>query len=101
MTKIKSVFVLDKAVSDLNEGKKFYNMKSDGVGNYFFDSLIADIESLVLYAGIHKRKYGLYQMFSRRFPYAIYYDIRNDNAYILAVLPMKRDPDWITRHIHT
>jgi hypothetical protein len=97
--RIKDVFVLEEAVNDLDEGKEFYNTKELGVGEYFWDSLISDIESLIIYAGIHKKKFGLYKMFAKRFPYAIYYDVENDFAYVVAVLPMRRDPAWIAEQI--
>ena len=58
--KIKDVYVLEEAIEDLNEGKAFYNHHDSRVGNYFWDCLIADIESLILYAGIHIKKFGLY-----------------------------------------
>ena len=51
--KIKDVFILDEAVIDLEDGKFFYDKKESNVGEYFWDSLLADIESLVIYAGIH------------------------------------------------
>ena len=41
--KMKDVFVLEEAVDDLNEGRNFYDRKEAGVGDYFWDSLIADI----------------------------------------------------------
>lgn len=97
--KIKDVFILEEAVDDLNEGKSFYNLKELGVGEYFWDSMISDIESLIIYAGIHKKKFEMYQMFAKRFPYAIYYEIENDFAYVVAVLPMRRDPAWIADQI--
>jgi hypothetical protein len=97
--KIKDVFILEEAVDDLDEGKDFYNHIEFGVGEYFWSSLISDIESLIIYAGIHKRKYGLYQMFAKRFPYAIYYEIESNFAYVVAVLPMRRDPARITEQI--
>jgi hypothetical protein len=97
--RIKDVFVLEEAIDDLDEGKEFYNTKEFGVGEYFWDSLISDIESLIIYAGIHKKKFGLYKMFAKRFPYAIYYEVENDFAYVVAVLPMRRDPAWISKQI--
>ncbi len=51
---IKDVFILDEAVADLEDGELFYDHQQSGVGNYFWDSIIADIESLIMYAGIHK-----------------------------------------------
>lgn len=97
--KIKKVVILKEVVIDLNDGKAFYDKRESGVGDYFWDSLIADIESLIIYAGIHNRKLGLYRMLSKRFPYAIYYEIQNNNVYIIAVLPMRRDPAWIKRKL--
>ena len=73
--KVKDVFVLDEASDDLNKGKNFYDFQEIGIGECFWDCLISDIESLVIYAGIHKKKFGLHQMFSKRFPYTIYYEI--------------------------
>ena len=57
--------------------------------------MITDIEALKMYAGIHTRKYGVYRMLAKRFPYAIYYEMADDVAYVVAVLPMRRSPAWI------
>lgn len=97
--KIKDVVVLKEIANDLNEGGDFYDRREIGVGNCFWDSLVADIESLRIYAGIHNRRYGLYRMFAKRFPYAVYYEIKNKIAYVVAVLPMRRDPAWIKRKL--
>jgi hypothetical protein len=47
------VRVLRSALDDLANGREFYNQQQEGVGDYFFDSLVSEIDSLVLYAGIH------------------------------------------------
>lgn len=39
-------------------------------------------------------KHGLYRILSRRFPLEIYYEILNNVAFVVAVLPMRRDPEW-------
>ncbi len=78
--KLQNVFIYEYAINDLHEGKAFYDKIEEGVGNYFFDSLKADIESLILYGGIHSLEFGLYRMFAKRFPYAIYYEIQDKNA---------------------
>ena len=97
--KIRDILVLKDAVNDLDEGKSFYDSKEKGVGDYFWDTLLSDIESLTVYAGIHIKKHSFYKMLSRRFPYAVYYEIRDEIAYVVAVLPMRRDPAWIRRKI--
>ncbi|TAN45480.1 MAG: type II toxin-antitoxin system RelE/ParE family toxin [Nitrospirae bacterium] len=86
-------------MDDLNSGKTFYDRKEAGVGDYFWDSLLADLESLIIYAGIHSKQFGLYRMLANRFPYAVYYEIVDDVAYVVAVLPMRRNPDWIKRKL--
>lgn len=96
---MREVVVLREVAADLNDGEAFYDQRSPGVGDYFWDSLLADIESLVVYAGIHSRRQGLYRMLAKRFPYAVYYEIADDVVYVVAVLPMRRNPAWITRKL--
>jgi len=97
--KIKDVVTLKEVANDLTDGKDFYDQIEAGVSDYFWDSLVVDIESLIIYAGIHTKKYGLHRMLAKRFPYAIYYEIKDEIAYVVAVLPMRRDPAWIKRKL--
>lgn len=97
--KVKDTVILKEVADDLNDGKAFYDQRESGVGDYFWDSLLADIESLAIYAGIHNREHGLHRMLAKRFPYAIYYEIVDDIAYVVAVLPMRRNPAWIKRKL--
>lgn len=45
--------ILGSALEDLHSGRQFYENQAEGVGEYFFDAIFADIDSLALYAGIH------------------------------------------------
>jgi len=45
--------ILDEAQQDLLEGFHFYDKITTGLGSYFLDCLFSDIDSLVVYAGIH------------------------------------------------
>jgi len=99
--KIHDVYILDDAVDDMEKGKSFYDHQQSGIGSYFWDSLLSDIESLIIYAGIHKKISGLYQMYSKRFPFAVYYTVIDKIAYVVAVLPMRRDPEWISKVLTT
>ena len=90
-----TVVVLEEAAGDLEAGRRFYESREQGVGDYFVESLLSDLESLVLYAGIHRRHFGLYRMLSKRFPFGIYYDIEDDTACVYAILDMRRDPVWL------
>ena len=92
---IKYIQILSEAKYDLEDGREFYDNQERGVGDYFWDSLLSDIESLYIHAGVHSKAYGYYRMPSMRFPYSIYYDLNDDVAYIVAVLPERRSPDWV------
>ena len=94
-----NVLILPKAAEDLEKGRTFYDAQGPNIGDYFWDCLIADIESLLFYAGIHERHHGFYKMLAKRFPYAIYYDIVDDAARVAAILPMRRDPAWIVQQL--
>ena len=70
------VRILDEAEQDLLDGYRFYEAQGPGLGDYFLDTLFADIDSLQLYAGIHAQHLGCHRLFSHRFPFAVYYSGR-------------------------
>jgi hypothetical protein len=96
---IKDIVLLEEAAQDMLDGKAFYDAQTLGIGNYFWDSLLSDIESLHLYSGVHEQHFGLFRMLSKRFPYAIYYQITDQTAYVIAVLPIRRNPMWISKRL--
>ena len=93
------VRVIRAAFDDLSEGRKFYDRQQPGIGAYFFDSLFAEIDSLVLYAGINPIRFGYHRRLARRFPYAIYYRITGDEVIVFRVLDCRRDPKGIRREL--
>jgi len=92
---IKNIQILSEAEVDLEDGRFFYESQEQGVGEYFWDLLLSDIESLIVYAGVHSKVYGYYRMSSKRFPYSIYYDLDGNTAYVIAVLPERKKPSWV------
>ncbi len=66
--KVKDVVVMKEVADDLNDGKAFHGQRDYGIGEYFWDSMIADIESLVIYACVHTREHGLCRMLSSDSP---------------------------------
>lgn len=95
------VRILRPALEDLAAGRKFYERQREGVGGYFFDSLFAEIDSLVLNAGIHRIQFGYHRLLAKRFPYAIYYRVSRDEAVVHRVLDCRRDPRRIRRELPT
>ena len=91
--------LLDEAEQDLVDAFAFYEGKSEGLGEYFLDSLFADIESLRIHAGVHALTFGYHRLLAKRFPFAIYYRVENDVIRIYAVLDCRRDPAWIRERL--
>jgi hypothetical protein len=92
--------ILGAAGRDLIDGHRFYEIQSPGVGNYFLDSLYSDIDSLVVSAGMHSVHFGRYhRLLSKRFPFAIYYRVEEQNVMVYAVLDCRRSPAWIRKRL--
>jgi hypothetical protein len=85
--------LLTSAINDLADGRDFYERQGGGSGGYFLDSLCSDIDSLALYAGIHRKVFGFHRLLSRRFPYAVDYQIESDDVLVVCrVLDCRQEP---------
>ncbi|SMP62790.1 hypothetical protein [Desulfonatronum lacustre] len=94
------VRIFDNAKLDLVEGYRFYEEQATGVGQYFLDSIYADIDSLMLYAGIHPIKFAHFHwLLAKRFPYAIYYTYDVDVASVYAILDCRQHPQKIENRL--
>ena len=87
------VSIQPSALADLRRGVRFYERLEPGLGRYFLDSLYSDIDSLQLNAGIHTVHFcRFHRLLSEKFPYAVYYEVRDETAYVRAVLDLRSDP---------
>ena len=94
------VRIARSAETDLLEGYVFYERQQAGIGDYFLDSLYADIDALALYAGIHpKPDNRLHRTLAERFPFAICYDLQDSIATVVAVLDCRQSPNAIARRL--
>jgi hypothetical protein len=85
--------ILTSARNDLADGQSFYEQQGEGIGDYFLDSLCSDIDSLALYAGIHRKVFGFHRLLSKRFPWAIYYRFDAEGAAVVyRVLDCRQEP---------
>lgn len=91
--------ILDEAQDDLIKGFRFYEGREAGLGAYFLDCLFSDIDSLLVYGGIHQVIYGHRRCLSKRFPFAIYYSVEANIVHVHAVLDCRRNPLWIRRRL--
>ncbi|HEY1108445.1 MAG TPA: type II toxin-antitoxin system RelE/ParE family toxin [Opitutaceae bacterium] len=89
--------ILRSAFDDIAKGRQFYDERAPGIGDYFFDSVFSDIDSLMLYAGIHRIEFGFHRLLTRRFPVAVYYRIIAREVVVFRVLDCRRDPGAIRK----
>ena len=96
---MRRVVVLEEAAEDLEEAREFYDAREAGVGDYCVTALLADIESLALHHGIHRRHYDCFRMLASRFPFGIYYLEAEHETRVVAVLDLRRNPSWIRQKV--
>jgi hypothetical protein len=76
---------------DIYTSQEFYETQSPYLGVYFYDSIVCDLDALKFYAGIHQKYFGFYRMITKRFPYAIYYDIEDELVIVHAILHTRKN----------
>lgn len=96
---MRRVVILTEAAEDIEQARGFYDLQEYGIGDYCADSLVADIESLALYHGIHFRHFGFYRLLANRFPFGIYYRETKAETQVFAVLDLRREPNWLRQEL--
>ncbi len=97
-----TVEILGSALKDLEKSRAFYERQGEGLGDYFLDSLFSEIDSLALFAGVHRKIHGYHRLLARRFPYAIYYRVEPGQAVLIfRVLDCRRDPRKVERALRS
>ena len=97
---MKRIRISSDALSDLNEGFLFYEHQDQGLGDYFTSCLRSDIEELRITGGVHRMIHNqFYRSLSRVFPYGIFYTAEEDTVTVYATVDLRRDPEFIHRHL--
>lgn len=95
-----TIKLLPAAREDLLEGFRFYDRQQEGLRDYFLDSMYSDIESLQLSAGVHEIRFSRFRrLLSKRFPFAIYYQLATSEIRVIAVLDSRRNPAWLRQQV--
>ena len=92
--------ILYEAELDLLDGHNFYEMQAPGLGEYFINSIFAEIDSLLLFAGAHETHFGHHQLPARRFPFSIFYKVKDDFIQVWAILDNRQDPQKIKERLN-
>jgi len=87
--------ILPSGYRDLAESRDFYDLQEVGLGSYFLESIFAEIESLRIYGGVHRKVFGYHRLLAKRFPYAIYYQMEDGIVMIFRILDCRSEPGKI------
>ncbi len=96
---MRNVIILEETAEDIERARDFYDAQEHGIGDYFADSITADILALRELSGIHSRHFGFFRMLGSRFSFGIYYRERGNDTLVAAVLDLRRDPKWIRKQL--
>lgn len=89
-----NVRILRSARNTILDGIRFYERQERGLGAYFLNSIMSDLRSLKIYGGVHQKySTSFYRMVCTKFPYSIYYQKKESNVDVIAVLDDRRDPE--------
>ena|SRR5437868_15200380 len=94
-----TIRILASARDDLVDGWNFYEEREQGTGDYFLQCLFEDIALLKDTAGLHRMVQGFHRSLSRRFPYAVYYLLHENEVRIHAVLDCRSNPKKIRQKL--
>ena len=89
---MKEVLILEEAVTDLKKSKEFYNRQDPGIGNYFINEILSEIQELESKNGVHLKQFNYFRKLSKKFPYAIYYYTANEKVFVIAILDLRQNP---------
>jgi hypothetical protein len=94
---MRRIVVLEEAAEDIERGREFYDLQDMGVGAYFEDTILSEIEGLGLFHGIHSKHFGFFRILSSRFPFGIYYRETPEATEVFAVLDLRKDPEGLRK----
>ena len=81
------------ARQDVIAAARAYEQHQITLGDYFVACMQDDLSRLRVVGGVHaKSAHGFHRMPTRRFPFVVYYLIREDMVAVVAVLDCRKDP---------
>jgi len=94
-----SLIIRPEAESDLREARRWYEKQRKGLGHDFLLCIEAGIESIqekpLLCPIVHG---AVRRKLVRRFPFGIFYVVRESTIIILAIMHCRRNPaEWMRR----
>ena len=96
------VKITEYAKNDLKIAYEFYDFQKTGLGKYFLDIILSEIELLEVYGCLHQKIFGYNRMISKKFPFGIYYECdKKEKNYIYNCYIRFKEKSKINRKIST
>jgi len=94
-----SIFLQPEALEELSQGKEWYNLREEGLGDGLEDEidqvLISISENPMIGPEVYR---GLRRRILRRFPYLVLYKVESNRVNIVAIFHASQDPQkWKER----
>ncbi len=96
---MRKIIILEEAAEEIEQARDFYDAQQQGIGDYFTESITADILDLRELSGVHTQHFGFFRMLGSRFCFGIYYRERGNDTLVAAILDLRRDPKWIRKQL--
>ena len=87
--------ILPEARDDLIAGFRFYECHASGLGKYFRESILKDVDALASHGGVHAKVFGYHRSLTK----PIYYRVEANLVRVRAILDCRRNPSWIRRRV--
>lgn len=82
-----------EAEADALEAYQWYNEQLSGLGDDFLAEIDRAIDTIRTNPELPQKLYREFRrVLTRRFPYAVFYAVRDDRIIVFAILHMARDP---------
>ena len=95
------MLVRAKAEEDIAEAALFYEQKVPALGMEFLSCVDAALEKICRNPLVHPKYYRDFRRaLTTRFPFGVFYLIRNDVLIVARVYHLARDPKHIRRGLH-
>ncbi len=89
------IFFIDEASDEFRDAVEYYNEQRQGLGFEFANEVKATLSRIGIYPVTWPElESGIRKCIIKRFPYALIYTIEDDLIIILAIMHMKRKPDY-------
>ena len=83
------------AQSEIDDSKEFYNLQKDGLGDDFKYDVFIAINNIATFPNLYPNVVeGIKRCLLHRFPYSIFYAIRNQSVVIVSVAHQHRKPRY-------